>query len=161
METAAHNVLELSLMYIPGLLRTEEYMRALFAAGRVRRTAQQLENQVAARLIRQRRLNAEESLAVQRDHRRSGVAGKSAARSSCANDVGIHVRMDGAFSVLSFPHDEFEFPDIMYTTSSTGSPHIEKSETVHEARLLFEQLRSAALSPADSLVLIDRVASHL
>lgn len=61
METEAVTVLESTLVHIPGLLQTEDYMRALFAANPARWTEQQLDNQVAARLHRQRRLTDEEA----------------------------------------------------------------------------------------------------
>src|SRR5256885_3403054 len=56
LETEAAVMLDVALVYIPGLLQTEDYMRAVFAHGPVRWTAQQRENQVAAPLHRPQRL---------------------------------------------------------------------------------------------------------
>ena len=73
METEASTVLEFSMMNIPGLLQTEGYMRAVFATRNVRRSREQVANDVAARMHRQRRLTDEEfPLRVGRDHRRGG-----------------------------------------------------------------------------------------
>jgi transcriptional regulator with XRE-family HTH domain len=52
LETSASDSLEVSMTYVPGLLQTEDYMRAVFGTGQVKRTKQRLENQVSARLIR-------------------------------------------------------------------------------------------------------------
>ena len=56
LETEACTVRELSLMHIPGLLQTEEYMRAVISSGRLKLTKKRLENDVTVRLIRQQRL---------------------------------------------------------------------------------------------------------
>lgn len=56
METEAAVVRDSQVMNIPGLLQTEAYMRAMFRTGLVCRSAKQMENDVAARLIRQDRL---------------------------------------------------------------------------------------------------------
>lgn len=58
METEASTVREVTLVNIPGLLQTEAYMRASFASGPL--PAFQVENEVKARLLRQRRLADEE-----------------------------------------------------------------------------------------------------
>src|ERR1700743_287797 len=56
LETDADEEWDLSLMYVPGLLQTEDYARALLTTGRVKWTKKQLEHQIAARLVRQTRL---------------------------------------------------------------------------------------------------------
>ena len=56
LETEASIIRELSLLTIPGLLQTEPYMRALFAAYNPKQGGEDMENSVAVRLIRQRRL---------------------------------------------------------------------------------------------------------
>ncbi len=54
LETEAKEINELALIYIPGLLQTQPYMKAIFASGALKRVEQGTEIQV--RLIRQRRL---------------------------------------------------------------------------------------------------------
>jgi hypothetical protein len=61
LETEATLAVTSQLVYVPGLLQTEDYMRALFKMGRVKRTRKVFENQVKARLIRQNRLTDEVS----------------------------------------------------------------------------------------------------
>ncbi len=72
---------------------------------------------------------------------------------------GAHPGINGAFTVLSF--DDLGEPDIGYVEHPVGSVHIEKKEHVAQARLVFDHLRAAALSPADSVALIDRVAAQM
>jgi transcriptional regulator with XRE-family HTH domain len=181
METEASAVLEFSLMNIPGLFQTEGYMRAHFAARNVRRNRTQLANDVAARLHRQRRLTDEEfplqlvtiideaalrrkvgGVKVMRDQLRhlAIVAELSTVSVQVLpNDAGAHPGMDGAFLILSFPEDEDS--SVLYVEYTNGSLQVEKSEEVAAARLVFDRLRSEALSPSDSVTFIEQVADEL
>ncbi len=181
METEAVTELEFSLVTIPGLLQTESYMRALFGSGKVRRTRERLEDDVAARLQRQRRLTDEEfplelvaiidEAALHRSVGGTEVMGEQlrhlARRADLAavtvqvlpHAAGAHAGMDGAFMVLGFP--EADDPAALYVEYPTGSLHVENPDEVAEARLVFDRLRSDALSPADSTEFIERVADQL
>jgi len=181
METEAASALNLSLITIPGLLQTESYMRALFASGKMRRTEERLRNDVAGRLHRQARLTDEEfplELTAIIDeaalHRKVGGAkvmaeqlrhliGRAGLRGVSIqvlpNEVGVHAGMDGAFTILEFPNDDD--PAVLYVEYPTGSLHAEKPEEVAEAKLVFDRLRSEALSPQDSMACIERVVGGL
>lgn len=181
METEAAVEFELSVVYIPGLLQTEAYMRALFSTGKVQRTRERLANDVAARLHRQRRLLDEEfplelvaivdeaalrkrvgGTEVMRDQLRhlAAVSLRSTVTVQVLpNDAGAHPGMDGAFMILTFP--EAEDPSVLYVEYPTGSLHVEKPEEVAAARLVFDRLRTEALSPLDSVALIERAADEL
>jgi transcriptional regulator with XRE-family HTH domain len=180
METEAAAVLEFSIVNIPGLLQTEEYMRALFAARNMRRNREQMANVVAARLHRGRRLTDEESplqlvAIIDEAALRRMVGGAKVMRDQLGhlimlselstvsvqvlpNDAGAHPSMDGAFIILTFP--ENEDPSVLYVEHINGSLQIEKPEEVAEARLVFDRLRSEALSPSDSVAFIERVADE-
>jgi hypothetical protein len=180
-ETEASAVLEFSMVNIPGLLQTKEYMGALFAARSARRSRVQLANDVAVRLHRQRRLTDEEfplqlvaivdeaalrrevgGAKVMRDqlHHLAIVADLSTVSLQVLpNDAGAHPSMDGAFSILTFPEETD--PSVLYVAYLNGSLHIENPEEVAAARLVFDRLRSEALSPSDSVAVIERVADEL
>ncbi|MEV0703681.1 DUF5753 domain-containing protein [Saccharopolyspora sp. NPDC050389] len=128
LETEACTVRELSLMYIPGLLQTEDYMRAIFNADRLRRTKKAFENQVSVRLIRQQRLTDEEQplrLVALLDEVALGrpIGGPDVMRDQLKNvlraaendqvelrvigrETGPHAGMEGSFISLSFPESE-------------------------------------------------------
>lgn len=72
------------------------------------------------------------------------------------DDAGAHSGIDGAFIVLQFAEEED--PDLLYVTYPTGSIHVEKAEEVRQARIVFDTLRSEALSPRDSIAFIERMA---
>ena len=179
-EAEAAGVFEFSLMNIPGLFQTEGYMRALFAARRVRRSSEQLANDVAARLHRQQRLTDEEfplqlvtiideaalrrrvgGAKVMRDQLRHLAIVSELSTVSVQvlpNDAGAHPGMDGAFLILTFPEDD---PSVLYVEYTNGSLQVENAEEVAAARLVFDRLRSEALSPSDSVAFIERVADEL
>jgi transcriptional regulator with XRE-family HTH domain len=180
-ETEASAVLEFSLVNIPGLLQTEGYMRALFATREARRSRERTANDVAARLHRQRRLTDDEfpltlvaiideaalrrnvgGAEVMREQLRHLVGASELSTVSLQvlpSGAGAHLGMDGAFIILTFP--DGEDPPVLYVEYILGSLQIEGPEEVAEARLVFDNLRSAALSPSDSVAFIERVADEL
>ena len=180
-ETEASTVLEFSMVNLPGLLQTEGYMRALFSARHVRRSPDQLSNDIAVRLHRQRRLTDEEFplqlvAIIDEAALRRKVGGAKVMRDQLQhlaivselstvsvqvlpNDAGAHPSMDGAFVILTFP--DAQDPPVLHVAYLNGSLHIENPEEVAAARLVFDRLRSEALSPSDSVALIERVADEL
>jgi DNA-binding XRE family transcriptional regulator len=180
-ETEAVLVREFCGFNVPGLLQTEPYMRALFNHHPLPRTARVLEDDVAVRLIRQQRLtNEDEPLELvaivdeaalrrmvgdtevmhgQLDHLIETAALPTVTLQVLQLHDGAHSAMDGAFTLLSFPEDYN--PELLYISYATGSLHIEKAEQLRAARLMFEQLRTEALGPADSVALIEQVRAGL
>jgi hypothetical protein len=73
--------------------------------------------------------------------------------------AGAHIGMSDAFTVLSFPHSEDA--DVAYGEYPVGAVHVEKEADVDGCRLVFDQLRSHALSPAESAALVERMAKQL
>jgi len=178
-ETEAAVVRELTLLHLPGLLQTEGYMRALFKADPLKRTKEHLANDIAVRLIRQDRLVAEKNplqlmALVDEAALRKTIGGPKVMRAQLEHmigmaelptvtlrvlpeDLGGHAGITGSFIVLEFP-DPTD-PDLLYVEYPTGSTHIEEIDEVSRARLLFDHLSSRALSPTDSLAVIERVYS--
>lgn len=181
LESFACSLRSFSLAYVPGLLQTEAYMRAIFRTGPHRRTAdERLEVDVTVRLRRQLRLLGSEPLEVtaviDEGVLRRPVGGVEATRAQLHHiaeraalpnvtvhlmptDVGAHHGMTGSFTVLSFPDPDD--PDIAYVEHSLGGLRVEKPEEVHRARLVHDQLRAAALSPDESVRVIERIAEEL
>lgn len=133
LETEACAVRELSLMYVPGLLQTEDYMRAIFNADRVRRTKRVVENDVAVRLIRQRRLTDDE-------HPIHVTA--------LVDETALRRPIGGADVMREQLHHVLE------------AVELERVE-VREATLVFEQLLAEALPDQCSGELIEQAAREL
>jgi transcriptional regulator with XRE-family HTH domain len=152
LETDADEEWDFSLSYVPGLLQTEAYMRAVFNNGRLKWTKKQFDNQVAARLVRQQRLTNDRpiqlSAIIDESALRRATGGWDVMRDQLAHLVevaalatvtlqvipyalGSHPGQDGAFTVLEF--QDPEDPSMLYVEYPTGAIHVEKIEEVTDA----------------------------
>ena len=180
LETHASEVREFTGLNLPGLLQTEAYIRAVLSHGLQRRTPEQLDVDVAVRLIRQSRLvNDDDPLqltaiidegalcrcvggaAVMREQLRRLI--EMAALPTVTVQVlplrdGTHSSMDGAFTLLSFPN--LGGLELLYVEYATGALHIEDVDEVRAAKLVFEEVRSEAMSPSDSIAHIERIITE-
>jgi transcriptional regulator with XRE-family HTH domain len=171
-ETYAASVREFSGLMLPGLLHTEEYIRALFTHSRRRRSAEELHNDIEIRLIRKERLTSDQdplelSVIIDESSLRRDVGGPDVMRKQLQHLIDMnelprvtlqvlplrmHSALDGGFTLLSF-HDRDE-PDLLYVEYATGALHIEEDSEVRASRLMFDRLGVEALSPDDSAALI-------
>ncbi|WP_343063819.1 helix-turn-helix transcriptional regulator [Haloechinothrix aidingensis] len=177
-EAEASTVRTFQLAHIPGLLQTEAYMRELFTATYLPRQQHELENQVAVRLRRQRRLTDEPLLHLHAVidesalHRPIGTRDQHHAqlrqvvdRARLANvtiqviptELGAHSGQQGSFTVLSFP-DPAEAA-LVYVEQPFTSFCVEKEPEVSAARMVFDHLADLALDEDDSQALVERAAT--
>jgi hypothetical protein len=63
--------------------------------------------------------------------------------------------MDGTFAILDFP--EAEDPDVVYAENATGGLFLEKSEELKKYSSIFDTIRTSALTPEESTVMIARL----
>jgi transcriptional regulator with XRE-family HTH domain len=174
LETEATRVRDFTTTYVPGLLQTADYARAMFVAGLVWDSGAALENAVAVRTIRQERLaDRDEPLhldAVVEEtalHRPVGSARvlrgqlahllEAVERSTVVLQVlptaaAVHPPMASAFTVLSF--EDLGAPDIAYVEHALGAVVLDKESDVARASMFFDRLRAEALGVADSAALI-------
>ncbi|MBP2323266.1 transcriptional regulator with XRE-family HTH domain [Kibdelosporangium banguiense] len=179
-ETEAEEVNQVQLVGIPGLLQTKAYTRALFHVGRSR-SPEELDCDVKVRGIRQLRLTSEERplqlvAVVHEAALRRVVGGRRVMREQMRHlvkaaalptvtlqviplDEGSYMVPYGPFNLLRFPDPED--PELLYIEHPGGAHHIEEAPKVREGRLVFDQLRIHALSPTDSVALIERLATEL
>ena len=178
LETHAASVKEFSGLMLPGLLHTEDYIRALFAQSRRRRTPAELNNDIEIRLIRKERLVSESnplelSVIIDESALRRDVGGPEVMRRQrdyLIEMAGLptvtlqvlplrtHSALDGGFTLLSF--QDRDEPDLLYVEYATGALHIEEDAEVRACRLTFDRLGVEALSPDDSLALIKRISQE-
>jgi transcriptional regulator with XRE-family HTH domain len=180
METEACEALNWELAYIPGLLQIENYIRALFRAG-PGRGAEQFENDVKARLFRQERLGHSEAplrlaaivdeavltrpiggvevMKAQLNHLVDAAHLPTVCLQVLPHTSRAHPGMRGGFTLLRFAEEED--PDLLYVDQVAGSVQAEEVEQVREAKLVFDRLRSEALSPSESAAFIERIAGQL
>jgi transcriptional regulator with XRE-family HTH domain len=176
-ETEARRVYDFTPLYVPGLMQTAEYARALMVAVPVARTPEQLDKEVAARMHRQHRLTSvEEPLelvaVVDESVLRRPVGGDEVLRAQLwhiaelaelesvelhvlPDGVGAHAALVSGFIILQF--GELGEPDMAYIEHALGALTLDKEREVARARLTFERVLSAALDPAESLALVKRL----
>jgi transcriptional regulator with XRE-family HTH domain len=180
LESEASVVHTYQLAYVPGLLQTEDYMRTLFRNSRRNLTAAEIDRDVQVRRLRQRRLVQESPLEliavvdesvlrrpvggvdVMRAQLRHLVA-RAALPSVCLQvlpvSLGVHSGLNGSFTVLGF--GEPGEPDVAYIEHAASALHVQKEAEVGTCTLVFDRLRSEALSPEDSVALVERLAAEL
>jgi transcriptional regulator with XRE-family HTH domain len=182
LEAGACRVREFSLTAVPGLLQTAEYARGLFTSAAAPLNEERRERQIEVRMIRQRRLYLEDDpielvAVVDESVLRRPVGGPAVLRDQLEHLVivaeldtvtlrvlptgaGGHPGLDGgSFALLSFPDPEE--PDLTYVEHVSGAIHIERAEEVARSRLIFERLCAAALPPAESTQLVERLIARL
>lgn len=158
-----------SMHYVPGLLQTEEYARALIKAIAPRIEPEVYEQRVEVRLRRQQLLEQEDRprYRVLLDeavlHRRVGDAHVMYAQLSkileaekkdqaavqiIPFDVGAHAAQDSNFVLLEF--DEPSASPVIYVEGLTGSRYIDREADVDRYRETVKRLRDSALDQHES-----------
>ncbi len=177
-ETEASRVQIFTLGYVPGLMQTADYARALMRAVPVRRTAEELENEVAARLYRQQRLTSvddplEVVAVIDESVLHRPVGGPEVLRSQLnqiallaeldtvtlgvlPSAVGAHAGLASSFTIIGF--GDLGEPDMAHVEHTIGALILDKKEEVARAKVAFESVLSDALDPAESLALVRRLA---
>jgi transcriptional regulator with XRE-family HTH domain len=176
-EDEARSISNYESLFIPGLLQTEEYARALIQGTWPHAPGEEVEKRVTARMERQALLDREEpprlwaimdEAAVRRQ-----VGGREVMRGQIERlreasvqpnimlqvvpfDAGSHPGMDGAFVVLEFPDPADQ--SIVYTESAAGGLFLEEEVEIRRYILMFEHLRAAALRPEATVSLLDEIA---
>ena len=166
--------------YVPGLLQTEDYARAVMRATMPTASDEEIDRHVAVRMVRQERLTgsgAPEIWAVVSEAvLRRLVGGGPVMRAQLGRlieaskqpnitlqvlpfSVGAHAGMDGAFMILGFPAPADA--DVTYVHYYTGTLYLEKPEDLARYTQMFDHLRAAALPVGQSRDLIARARDEL
>lgn len=166
-------------LLIPGLLQTEDYMRAVIRAARPDATDAQIEKRVKARLARQRLLaevdpprywavidEAVLCRSVGGPHVMHAQLLWLTDRATLPHvtiqvlpfAAGAHAGMEGPFLILGFP--EQADPDVVYVDNTTAGFYLEEPAEILRYTLMFDHLRAAALAPDESMTRIAEAAAR-
>jgi hypothetical protein len=178
LEDAAVAMSQYETSFVPALLQTEKYARALTQGASLDRNADQVEQLVQARLTRQGRLEPGGPLelwtVVDEVALHRPIGGAEVARAQLRHladrsrspevtvqilpiEAGAHPGMDSAFTIL---HLE-EVSDVVYVEGLIGKFFLQSSNDLARYRRAFDQLRAIALSPEDSRRRIQTLAENL
>jgi transcriptional regulator with XRE-family HTH domain len=180
LEAEASSIRAYESSFVPGLMQTREYAEAVVAGTFPDYDAQAVKRRVEVRVKRQHRIDGDDedrlgSLWVVIDEAvlRREVGSKAVMADQLARMLslserpninlqvipfshGAHPGMTGTFSLMEFP--ESADSTVVYFEGVTSDLYLEKEADVRRYTNLYDHLRAAALSVADSRALIDTIA---
>jgi hypothetical protein len=166
LEEAAQLIRVYEVQFVPGLLQTEDYARAVVMQGAPGLEPEEVERRVALRLGRQKLLTRDspprlwaivDEAALRRPMGgRDVLAGQIQRLMDLVSESNItlqvmpfkyggHAAEGGAFHIMRFP--EADLPDMVYVEYLSGALYIEKPEEVERYAAVMERLSVAGTSP--------------
>jgi hypothetical protein len=180
LEGSASLIRTYELQFIPGLLQTSDYARAVILLRHDRAGPGEINRRVSARMGRQQiltRAGAPRLWTVVDEavlHRPIGgpqvMRGQIAALIEASKlpnvtiqvvpfRAGGHAAAGGAFTLLRFP--EQDLPDVVYTEQLTGGVYLEKREDVDAYAEAMDRLSAVAASPVPTVEILARTLLEL
>ncbi len=178
-ESEARSVRNYESLFVPGLLQTEGYTRAVVIATLPSASEDQVQQRVDTRIQRQqsiakdgrlklwaivdeaalhREVGGPRVMAEQLHHLANMAKQPHITFQVLPFKVGAHPGMYGAFAVMDFP--DAADPELVYIENMAGALFLEKDADVRRYTENFDQLRAAALNPADSRRIVVRLANE-
>lgn len=167
LEADAEEIWSYESEFVPGLLQTPDYVRAINSAARPGRA--DLEQAVEFRQARQSRLTrpspprlhviineaallrpvgGPEAMAAQLEHLAKMATQPNIILQVLPLSIGAHAGMTGPFSMLRFPDDLSM--NVVYLEHERGATYLERPLDLERHSEIFRLLRETALSPDDS-----------
>ncbi|MEV0457511.1 helix-turn-helix domain-containing protein [Catellatospora methionotrophica] len=180
LESEADSIRGTELMFVPGLLQTEDYARAVIRATRPQDGPDEVERRAQIRLTRQELLKQEkppefwtvlDEAVLHRTVGSPAVMAEQLRALAAANELphitvqilpfahGGHEAMAGAFRILRFP--DRRDPDTVYLEGFAGDIYLDDASEVVRCSLVFDHLSAAALSPRLSSLRMLEIAQGL
>jgi transcriptional regulator with XRE-family HTH domain len=172
-EGEAHSVWNYESLFVPGLLQTEDYARAVIRGVLPFAGRDEVERHVGVRMERQAMLLNDNPLnlwsIVDEAALRREVGGPEVMKAQLQRlleaaelphvtfqvipfNVGAHPGMPGSFVLMQF--DDAAIPDVIYIDSMAGDLFLEEEGEIRRYTLIFEHLRAVAISPDASRSLV-------
>jgi transcriptional regulator with XRE-family HTH domain len=176
LESAATLIRTYEGQFIPGLLQTDDYMRAVIHGAHLDESAEEVGRRVRLRMARQTLLTREHPprlwAVVDEAALRRPVGGREVMRGQVERlieaaklpnvtlqvlgfDSGAHPAMVGSFSVLRFPDQEL--PDVVYLEHLTSASYLNKPDEVDRYLHVMESICVRAAPPEQTVELLDQI----
>ncbi|NUT31922.1 MAG: helix-turn-helix domain-containing protein [Hamadaea sp.] len=180
LESAASLIRNYEVQFIPGLLQTRDYARAVTMLGHGRAPAEEIERRVDLRITRQQVLDRPDApqfwAVVDEAALRRPVGGREVMLGQIHAlleatkrpnvrvqivpfRIGGHAAHGGAFSILRFA--EPDLPDVVYVEQLTSALYLEKREDVDQYAIVMETLCIEAAPPEQTPEFLQRIALEL
>jgi hypothetical protein len=176
LEEAATGIRAYEIQFVPGLLQTEDYARAVTLLGHANAPADEIERRVKLRMARQGLLTGPQpphlwvvldEAVLRRSVGRPGVMRGQLKHLLEATEwpnvtiqivpflAGGHAAAGGPFSILRFA--EFDLPDVVYLEQLTSALYLDKRDTVEHYLAVMERLCLEASPAAASAKVISEI----
>lgn len=167
-------------LFVPGLLQTEAYTRALAIACLPYATDKEVRQRIETRVKRQqsiirddplklwaiideavlhRQVGGEQVMSDQLAHLLEMIKRPHITLQVLPYRIGAHPGMHGSFALMDFP--DAADPALVYVENMAGALYLEKNVDVRRYTEMFDQLRAAALNVADSQHLITEIYGRM
>lgn len=178
LEAAAATIRDYDSGVVPGLLQTPDYTRARHVGYLPRLDAAEIERRVEVTMTRQRVFAAEhpphfwtilDEAVLHRVVGDPGIMRAQLDRLIEASShpritvqvipytVGVHPALDSIFTIVEF---DGGVPGVVYVEGLVGSIYLERPEDLDRYLHVFDRLSMIALSPEDSVALIQKVRTE-
>jgi transcriptional regulator with XRE-family HTH domain len=180
LEEVATQIRSFQVQFIPGLLQTEDYARAVTLLGHNTASAREIERRVRLRMARQAVLDREEPpnlwMVMDEAVLRRPAGGPAVMRGQLKHltemaqrpnvtiqvipfQSGGHTATGGPFTILRFA--EPGLPDVVYLEQLTSALYLDRPEAVDSYLTVMERINMEAATPAASAEIIaDLLAEH-
>ncbi|WP_327090524.1 helix-turn-helix domain-containing protein [Nonomuraea sp. NBC_01738] len=179
LEEAAARIRTYEVQFVPGLLQTKEYARAVVTAGSAGISSEEIARRVDVRLERQRVLDRPDGpvfwAVIDEAALRRPIGGAEVMRAQLEHlieqmrqpnvtiqimpfDFGGHSAEGGAFSILRFP--DRELPDVVYVEQLASALYLDKREDVDKYTEVMERLCAVSTTPDETVDLLRVIADE-
>jgi transcriptional regulator with XRE-family HTH domain len=180
LESAASLIRTYQDQLVPGLLQTEDYLRAVIAGAHLGDAAEDAERRVALRMGRQALLERTDGFVlwavVEEAALRRPVGGPKVLRAQLERlieatalptvtlqvlplSVSAHAAMVGAFSILRFP--EPDLPDVVYVEHLTSALYLDKRSDVDAYTAVMSRLEVVSAPPHQTVAFLSRILKEV
>jgi transcriptional regulator with XRE-family HTH domain len=180
LEQAAELIRTYEVQFVPGLLQTDAYARAVIRLGHGNAAADQIDRRAGLRMERKKVLQRPDAprlwAVLDEAVLRRPIGGRAVLREqivalieTCDSpnvrlqvvpfDSGGHAAAGGAFSILRFPHEEL--PDVVYIEHLTSALYLDKREEVDNYAAAIGRLFIEAQPPAETPKFLERILEDL
>jgi transcriptional regulator with XRE-family HTH domain len=180
LEESASLIRTYELQFIPGLLQTEDYARAVITQGNRGVARDVIDTRVNVRMNRQKLLTRDNAprlwVVIDEAALRRPIGGTKTMKAQIEHllelmnqpsltlqvmpfDFGGHAAEGGAFSILRFP--EADIPDVVYIEVLGGANYLDKREDVDRYMEAMDRLCVDSTTPARTADVLRKIAASL
>jgi hypothetical protein len=155
LEAAAALIRTYEGQFVPGLLQTEDYLRAVVGGAHLEDSPEEAERRAALR----RPVGGREVMRAQLERLAEATKLPNVTLQVLPLEAGAHPAMVGAFSVLRFADQEL--PDVVYLEHLTNAAYLDKRDEVEKYLDVMETICVSSEPPAKTAAFLDKLLNEL